>query len=333
MQVDQPADHRADEHAGDAGLSRRPAGPACSNCGTALAGPYCHHCGQAARSFIRALPGLAREIAAETLYYDSRMWRTLKALLLRPGWLSQQYVSGRRASCTPPFRLYLLTSLLAFLLVTLMINTREWSGLPDGPLEALDDASASVMVFGQRDWHPENNPLRLDWLGESGNAWLNAQLAVIDANTRATLRNPARTLRTASAMLPQTMFVILPLFSAWVALFYLFARRYYIEHLLLQLHNHAFLFLSLVGLYLIAMAQSPLKTAGFAGHGLLSGLLSLLTLALWLWMPVYVLISMKRFYAQGWLLTTAKYLALGLSYLCMLTLALGTVIILGVWRL
>ena len=305
----------------------------CNNCGTELQGFYCHRCGQPARSFIRALPGLVADIASETLYYDSRMWRTLQRLLFRPGWLSHEYVAGKRARYTPPVRLYLVTSIVAFLVVSLVVNTAELSGIPDEAAQGFADGSGGAIQFGGQDWHPENNPLEFPGLGASGNAWLNRQIAVIEANARETIRNPARFVRTAAGMLPQTMFVMLPLFSAWVALFYLFARRYYIEHLLLQVHNHAFLFLSLVGVYLIALARDLLGEASFPGHGVLGGLLFWIAVAIWLWIPVYVLISMKRFYGQGWMLTVFKYLALSVSYLIMLSFALVAVIILGVWRL
>ena len=306
---------------------------ACSNCGTPLSGPYCHRCGQPARSFVRALPGLVGEIASETLYYDSRMWRTLQRLLFKPGWLSHEYVAGKRARYTPPVRLYLVTSIFAFLIVTLVISTADWTAIPDDATQGFADGSSGAIQFGGQDWHPEDNPLQLSWLGKAGNAWLNRQIAVIDANARETVRNPARFIRTAAGMLPQTMFVMLPLFSAWVAVFHLFARRYYIEHLLLQVHNHAFLFLSLVGLYLIALLRDLLAEASFFGHGPLSGLLYWMAVAIGLWIPVYVLISMKRFYGQGWALTLAKFFVLSLSYLMMLVFALVAVIILGVWRL
>ena len=211
----------------------------CGNCGATLNGPYCHRCGQPARSLIRALPGLVGEVASETLYYDSRMWRTLKCLLFKPGWLSHEHVHGRRA----------------------------------------------------------------------------------------------RFIRTAASMLPQTMFVILPLFAAWVGVFYLFSGRYYIEHLLLQVHNHAFLFLSMVGLYMIELVRESLSDADFFGHGLLSGLLYWIAVGIWLWIPIYLLISMKRFYRQGWVLTTTKYFMLGLSYQIMLIFVLLAITVLGVWRL
>ena len=46
---------------------------------------------------------------------DSRLWRTLAALLLRPGYLTREFLAGRRARYLPPVRLYLVISLVFFL--------------------------------------------------------------------------------------------------------------------------------------------------------------------------------------------------------------------------
>lgn len=301
----------------------------CENCGTDLQGRYCHRCGQPRKSFIRALPGLIGELVSETLYYDSRMWRTLKCLLLQPGFLSSEHVQGRRARYTPPVRLYLVSSIIAFLVVSFVVGTVDYS---EANVE-LSEADVSVLHFGSEAWHPEDNPVRIDWLSEGANAWLNRQVGQMESNTREAASDPARFVRTAAGMLPQTMFVILPLFSAWVGIFYLFARHYYIEHLLLQVHNHAFLFLSLVVLYLIALLRNLLGEAPFAGHGMLAGLLYWIGAAIWLWIPIYILISQKRFYGQGWPLTLVKYLVLAVSYFLMLMFALVAVVMLGIWRL
>lgn len=313
----------------------------CANCGAELRGPYCHACGQPTRSFIRALPGLIREIAGETLYYDSRMWRTLKTLLLHPGELSREYVFGKRARYTPPVRLYLVCSILAFLLIGLVINTANvtpWTAQFEDSVSEQDVSgpappSAPSFSFGEGEWDAESNPVEISWLSERANTWLNRQIQRIADNSTEVQRNPARLMRTAAGMLPQTMFVLLPLFAMLVGLFYLFSGRYYIEHLLLQVHNHSFLFLILIALYLIASLRSSITDAGISGAGLMAGSLTLASVLIWTWIPVYLWMSLKRFYAQGWLMTTIKFLILAWSYSILLTFGLVTVVLLGLWRL
>jgi hypothetical protein len=89
--------------------------PRCLNCGQVLHGQYCGICGQRSSSRLISLWGLIAEGLGDLLDMDSRLWRTLRALLVRPGYLTAEYLEGRRARFMPPFRMYLAFSLLFFL--------------------------------------------------------------------------------------------------------------------------------------------------------------------------------------------------------------------------
>ena len=41
--------------------------------------------------------------------------------------------------------------------------------------------------------------------------------------------------------------------------------------------------------------------------------------ALWVWMPLYLLLMQKRIYGQGWLMTLLKYSILGFCYIFLLS--------------
>ena len=89
--------------------------PRCLNCGHVLHGQYCGICGQRSSNRLISLWGLITEGLGDLLDMDSRLWRTLRALLLRPGYLTAEYLEGRRARFMPPFRMYLAFSLLFFI--------------------------------------------------------------------------------------------------------------------------------------------------------------------------------------------------------------------------
>ena len=85
----------------------------CSTCGQEFQGNYCPCCGQSAKigrySFKNAL----------LLFLDvwgmgnRGMFRTLRDLILRPGYLIRDYISGMQMAYFPPFKLlFLLTALL-----------------------------------------------------------------------------------------------------------------------------------------------------------------------------------------------------------------------------
>ena len=94
----------------------------CQNCHTPLKGPYCYVCGQAAKEPRRAVIGLVQDVFVETLAIDSKLMRSLGLLLSRPGGLARRYLDGHRMRFTPPFRLYLFTSVFYFLAIFWTIN-------------------------------------------------------------------------------------------------------------------------------------------------------------------------------------------------------------------
>jgi hypothetical protein len=121
----------------------------CLNCGTALSGQYCGNCGQRARSRLISLWELLSDAFGDLFEIDSRIWRTLVPLLVRPGKLTYEYLQGRRACFMPPFRTYIVLSILFFLV--LLFNPKEEFGIffepeADVPEEESKDAKTSSEI-------------------------------------------------------------------------------------------------------------------------------------------------------------------------------------------
>lgn len=125
--------------------------------------------------------------------------------------------------------------------------------------------------------------------------------------------------------LPQTLFVLMPLFALLLKLTYLFKRRLYMEHLIVALHSHAFLFLSLLlGMVLYMVHGWAISHAAWLGLPL-----RLLAWALVIWALVYLFLMQKRVYRQGWFMTTMKYLFVGWCYAIMAFVAVIFAAVLG----
>jgi len=88
--------------------------PNCLNCGIRLGGQYCGNCGQRSRNRLISIWQLLQEAFGDLLELDSRLWRTVLPLLIRPGQLTRDYLEGRRARYMPPFRTYLVLSVIFF---------------------------------------------------------------------------------------------------------------------------------------------------------------------------------------------------------------------------
>jgi hypothetical protein len=97
----------------------------CENCRTELRGHYCSKCGQAAVDYHRSFRHVIVDVLDSFLNWDSKFIRSIGLLLWRPGWLTNQFLEGRRVRFLHPLRLYLLVSIVFFLCAKLipMSNT------------------------------------------------------------------------------------------------------------------------------------------------------------------------------------------------------------------
>jgi hypothetical protein len=174
------------------------------------------------------------------------------------------------------------------------------------PPDAADDARDA----DQGAWDAKANPIAVAWLPGFANAWLNAQSERASRNALRIRDDPAAFLHALIAAVPTALFFLVPVFALLLKIAYVFKRRLYLEHLVVALYSHAFLLLALLALALSAALRGALPAAATA--------LGLFEAALWLWMPLYLLLMQKRIYAQGWPMTLLKYVLLGTLYFTLL---------------
>lgn len=105
-------------------------GQECLNCELPLAGEenFCPNCGQRNDTRNLNFANFLNAVFSEFVSYDSRLWRTIAVLLLKPGQVSRDYIKGRRFRYTNPFRFYLTVSILFFLFLGLVNKYEEIKG-------------------------------------------------------------------------------------------------------------------------------------------------------------------------------------------------------------
>lgn len=94
----------------------------CLNCGAVLNGRYCHVCGQENIEPRESVWGLVSHFFNDITHFDGKFFSTGKFLLTRPGFLSAEYIKGRRASYLHPIRMYVFTSAFFFIIVFSLFN-------------------------------------------------------------------------------------------------------------------------------------------------------------------------------------------------------------------
>ena len=287
--------------------------PTCLNCGNEDAENFCPNCGQRAVNRLD-IPSFMRDVVDDQISVDAKLPRTLVPLFLKPGFLTTEFVNGRAARYIPPFRLYLLTSLLFFLLLSFLSGRSDWAeraqreitNEPDsaaastGAAPAADDTARGLRIGVSKrgeSWF-EKTEVNVPW------KWLDHKL---EANLNELSKlPPAVALRRVSDAtiqeLPKVMFIMLPVYAFLLKLLYVRRKRFYIEHFVFALHLHAFTFL----LFSFALIT------GFDWSSLILSIV----------LPIYTYMAMKRFYRQGYIKTFLKWSALGIVYSTLLLIGL-----------
>ncbi|MDC0236866.1 DUF3667 domain-containing protein [Gammaproteobacteria bacterium] len=268
----------------------------------------------------------------ESFHFDGRLANTLKLLLLRPGVLSREFSSNRRARYVPAVRLYLFTSLLFFFVFTFSAGSRSETAravdfeVPNvtaqtdtGPLNVYLDAEyqAKVALIEARKGSVGRLILlQLAALLESDDELNNSNLVtVLLPLTIDALVSPKRTFDVLLDNVALAIFVFLPLYALVLKLFYLgVSRRYYIEHLVFSMHLHSVGFLALTALAGIAWVNAQGNSPG----SVLLWLQSVLVFAYF----VYQFLALRRYYRESWLKTSIKFIALTTVYGLLLSAAM-----------
>ncbi|MBI5424164.1 MAG: DUF3667 domain-containing protein [Opitutae bacterium] len=126
--ADQLAAHAAEPR----GHAHGPIHTHCENCGTELKGPFCHACGQHDFEFHRSFGHVFLEALENFLHFDAKFFRNIITLLFRPGQLTADFNAGKRASQMPPFRLYLFTAFVFFILL-FATSGKDFDAVSVGP--------------------------------------------------------------------------------------------------------------------------------------------------------------------------------------------------------
>ena len=279
----------------------------CDNCGNEVLERYCGACGQRLDPPVHSLWHFSQLATEDLTHADSRLWRTLAALLFRPGLLTREFLGGRRARYLPPLRLYLVVSVAFFLVASIGHQRFTVVQFDENKLSQakLTRADAPAEVKGLQPRSGESSEQRAARVCADANydgPWAATLQPLFKRACRNSIIDNGRELQAQFLHnVARAMFIFLPLLAGLMMLMYWWPRHYYVEHLLLFVHNHAFVFL-VVGLALIL--------GKLLGHT--PGLVNFAVFVYFAW---YMYRSMRVVYQQGRWLTLSKLVVLAFFYL------------------
>jgi hypothetical protein len=318
----------------------------CQNCGLSLKPEdnYCPVCGQENDNKRQPVFHILLDIFQNFLSLDSKVFGSLIPLVTRPGFLTLEFIRGRRARYLHPARLF-LSLVVAYFLIASM--TAESNSSEDGlsPIFGIDTTVYTPKItFEQEDndgglrfntsvQDTSQSMIRID--SDQGQyakvrALVNAGVTDVDAviDSLGGEHTFGRKLLTGWLIksvnldqgsfkdyllekLPWIIFGFMPVFALLMKLFYFRHDKYYIDHLIFSFHLHSFVFLVFIIITLI-MSMTGYNANTWAGLAIL----------------LYCLLSFRNVFRQKWIRTILK--VVGISFFYSLSIMIGGMIYLGV---
>lgn len=295
----------------------------CPNCEHPVDGKFCSNCGQSIKDFRQPFFSVLTDSLGDALSFDNRLLHTMIPLFVKPGFLTKEFMRGRRARYTPPFRLYLFLTFFAFLLLS---HNHKPETDSQRNLSFQTDEGENIDVLSFFEEYADKDSLEMDSikelnLNENGNslrksASFGTTLPGKNKSFKVSGLNignekfkklidmwkldPLLMMDTAFKKLSQTLLLILPLFALLLALLYIRRKHYLLEHLLISLNFHSFVFVIVIVSELLIMLNVTTIT-NFAYY-------------LYLLIPFQLFLAMKFYYGQSWIKTIFKFLILSFFY-------------------
>ncbi|MEO6220736.1 MAG: DUF3667 domain-containing protein [Ginsengibacter sp.] len=309
----------------------------CLNCGTYVVGKYCHICGQENIEPKESAWHLLVHLFEDITHFDGKFFTSMKELILKPGFLSVEYMKGRRARYLNPLRMYLFTSFIFFLVFFSIYKIEENTlkvGINGKNIDNIDSAK-----LNQLSKHYNNGKLltskelkrrvkdtggihistgKYQTIAEYDSAvkagekfnWIQKRMIYKSIELNKKYKNNQGSLASDlfskfQHLIPQMLFVLLPLFALFLKLLYIRRKTfYYTDHAIFTIHFYIFVFIDMLVIFGI------LKLMDLTGFGWLQYLNIFFVLLLFF----YLYKAMRSFYKQSTLKIILKYLLLLFSF-------------------
>lgn len=156
----------------------------CLNCDTPLnieVDNFCPACGQLNNTKKETAFGLVKELVEEFLHLDSKVFKSVVPLLFKPGFLTVDYIQGKRARYFQPVRMFLIITVILFI-VGGIASKKEEKIEKQQKQTAVSDSSSigknseilekdSTYVFDTEKWTVDKDVVDTDSINHANFYW------------------------------------------------------------------------------------------------------------------------------------------------------------------
>ncbi|MBS1772478.1 MAG: DUF3667 domain-containing protein [Bacteroidetes bacterium] len=320
----------------------------CLNCGAQVTGRYCANCGQENVEPKQTFGHLLTHFFNDITHFDGKFFVTAKTLLFKPGFLSEEYLKGRRMKYLDPVRMYLFISAAFFITFFAVNKSTEFVTRESDPLKyyltdsVLKSKEAehfkgftsftiqgkkiwllnvdSMHRFGMKYYDSVQKTLPTKFKSSGIERYFEEKLVAIWPVYLADRYNfMDKVNEKFYHSLSKIVFISLPFFALFLYLLYIRRRKelYFVSHVIFSLHCYCVVFILW---FFILLLNNKYYQAPDIVSIIAVSLIAILSI-------VYFYLAMKRFYKQGWFKTLIKYcLQYIASSILILVLVLGMLI-------
>jgi hypothetical protein len=271
---------------------RQPSHELCPNCGTPLNSNhrFCPQCGQVNHDLNLTVHHVLGEMMEGWLHFDNKSFQTIRKLIFHPGYLTGEFIRGRRVKYVAPIRLYIFLSFFFFLLLGQPVEKYTESQKDD-----IGGFSISFYNINSQDLRGftsvqiDSVMSRHDIKRTIFNTYLVRQLARIGSGGSNEFKHML--LKAVSYM----MFALMPVFAFFVYLLHRKKEHWYMHTLIFSVHFHCFTFLLLI------LSQVVYHLTG----------ISELFLTVPVILPLYLFLAFRSIYSNSRFLTLVKTIVIG----------------------
>ena len=310
----------------------------CKNCGTSFIGKYCPHCSQSVKEFEQPISFMIVDFVGNMFAFDTRFWRTFKAVLYKPGEMTNEFVKGHRVRYMPPFRFYIFMSFVFFFLLNYSISKNFDTNqiLKDGDIISVDTSPELVEADSilRKELGEEFGYAKTDSIAKVVKKKINktsdkykdessdddlvignmseGELKKIGDDIKA---HPDYFISRALSYISWALFLFMPFFAFLLWVFFRRSYRFYVIHLIFAINQHAFLFI----VFSVMIIINILLPEAISSY---SSILLLLP-------PIYHFIGAKQLYKKSNIATIGRLLGAGFIYHLMLVISFAIIVTLS----
>jgi hypothetical protein len=263
----------------------------CLNCGNQLkiSDKFCPNCGQANNDLNVPIKYIFNDFVHDFINFDSKFFKTFYPLFFKPGFLTNEFVNGKRVSYVPPFRLYLICSFLFFAFISFNFDAKDKAFSKPLKLEVDGDSSTFEGLKGYS----------ASQLLEKSNAE-NSEINIFLANQFLKIvKDDGQSFKDKFKKgISWMMFFLMPIFASILGLVTYKKHFFFIKHLVFSYHLHSFIFL-------VFLLSSVLE---------LINLPEIFSTVFACWILFYMLATFRNVYNYTWKGTFFKLISVGLLY-------------------